>query len=383
MARDLGTEQDRLEHLVSFEKTARSEKHISTLDGVRGVAALTVFFHHAIFTSVDDNSWPLLLRPLISLSRAGQYGVDLFFTLSGYLITSILIAGKDQDYWLKAFYVKRFTRILPIYFLTLVGLAIWLPGSADYIILSLLFIANFARYFKVDAVGPFWTLAIEEQFYIFWPWIVRSVTVRMLKRVSLGVVIAEPFIRLIAIVSGRHYFMYTMFHCDGLALGALLACQVLDRDHESQLRRSLRALAVGALLYGLYVTAVEAPIIGHAIDALAYTGIGLLAYALISFAVTIPKSKSIRWLSGAILVFFGNISYAFYMTHLYIFMGFDQLFGPLNRASPSYIFVRLITVLFATSALCFVLRHCIELPAMELRDKLLGRSHATHRRFPR
>ena len=350
----------------------RADAHISTLDGVRGIAALTVFFHHAIFTSADADRWPPILQPLIGLSHFGQYGVDLFFALSGYLITSILIAGKSRPNWLSDFYVKRFTRILPVYLITLIGLAILLPGSGQYIVLSLLFIANFARFFKVEVVGPFWSLAIEEQFYAFWPVIVRSVSINRLRQIALGVVIAEPFIRLAAIATGRHFFIYTMFHCDGLAFGALLACQVLDRDIAGQIRKCRSALVAGAALYFLYMVAVEAPIVGHVIDALAYTAIGLITYAIVGFAVSIPRSPMVRWLAIPSLVFFGEISYAFYMAHLYIFMAFDNLFGPLNRESPAHIFVRLITVLVVTSAICVASRHLIELPALRLRPKLFS-----------
>ena len=94
-------------------------------------------------------------------------------SLSGFLITSLLIKDRESAAYYHDFYWKRALRILPVYLLCLAGVLLFVPGSARFALLALLFVANFARVFHVQPEGPFWSLAIEEQFYIFWPTLVR------------------------------------------------------------------------------------------------------------------------------------------------------------------------------------------------------------------
>ena len=330
---------------------------------MRGIAALAVFFHHALFTSIDPLVWPAIYRPVIALSHFGQYGLDLFFVLSGYLITSILIASRARTDYFRRFYVNRFTRILPIYLVVLLGVLAFVPGSAAYVALSALFIANFAQLFHVaSAIGPFWTLAIEEQFYLGWPFLVRSRPAERLRQIAVGILVAEPLLRLADIAIGHHNFHFTFFHLDGLALGALLACR-----HGTA--RLALPFIVGAAGYALSRYAFGVPYLDAPIEALQLTSIGLMGYAVVGAVA--ENIGPTAWLGTPVLVFFGQISYALYLIHLYIFMAFDARFGPVTGVEPQRLAIRLIAVLIVTVILCVISRRLIELPAMSLRKRFV------------
>jgi peptidoglycan/LPS O-acetylase OafA/YrhL len=336
------------------------------LDGIRGVAVLAVFFHHALFTAINPADWPAAYQPLIQLSHFGQYGLDLFFVLSGYLITTILIGKKDSPRYFREFYVNRFTRIIPIYAVVLAVVAALVPHSASYVVISVLFVANFAQLFHVTVVGPFWTLAIEEQFYIVWPFLVRGCSRVRLRRIAIGILIAEPLLRLSDIAIGHHNFRFTFFHADGLAFGAVLACQVCRPAQ----RTVFCALAIGAAFYGLSLFGAADQLLSAVFEALQPTSVGLIAYGLVAGAIGGSTRRAVRWLSLPFLIFFGQISYCFYLIHIYVFMAFDATFGPIQGADPVAALLRLFVVLAATTALCVLSRKFIELPAMSLRRRL-------------
>src|SRR5271154_6846259 len=159
----------------------RTFVHLREMDGVGGLAALMVFFHHVCFTSIPAGAWSLPVRLLRTLSAQGSYGVDLFFVLSGFLITSLLLEARARPAYYHDFYWKRALRILPLYILCMLGVLFFVPGSRGYVILCALFISNFAWLFHVETAGPFWTLAIEEQFYLIWPTVVRRRSVAELR----------------------------------------------------------------------------------------------------------------------------------------------------------------------------------------------------------
>ncbi len=338
-------------------------RHIPALGGLRGIAALAVLFHHAVFTAIDPAQWPVAYRPIIALSHFGQYGLDLFFVLSGYLITTILVGSRGRPDYFRRFYVNRLTRILPIYLVVLLGVLAFVPGSTGYVVLSALFIVNFAPLFHVSMMlGPFWTLAIEEQFYLAWPFLAHRFSRERLAHIAIAILIAEPVLRLIDIAIHHHNFQFTFFHLDGLALGALLACRPA--------RSSMVPFAVGAVIYALSLHSFEVPFVDAPLEALRLTCVSLMAYAVIGFAIDRGQTKAVRWLGLPLLVFFGQISYGLYLIHLYMFKTFDALFGPVAGVDPRHLAVRMVTVLVVTIILSVISRHFIELPAMALRKRL-------------
>ena len=148
--------------LPEREPVAGRIRHIPELDGIRGIAALAVFFHHVCFTSVHVDAQPGWSRSIVVLfhmAAFGDRGVDLFFALSGYLITSILLQERRSSRYYQDFYWKRALRILPIYMVSLLGVSIFLHQTA-YVAMAAVFVVNFAGVLHVHGFGPFWTLSI-------------------------------------------------------------------------------------------------------------------------------------------------------------------------------------------------------------------------------
>jgi peptidoglycan/LPS O-acetylase OafA/YrhL len=159
-------------------------RRVPQLDGLRAIAILMVFAHHALHV-------PFLWT-----------GVDLFFVLSGYLITGILLKAKPGravgGYW-KPFYLRRASRILPPYIglLAVLAFTFHVPWSHIWYWYAF-FGANFALAFgkaTVDAMTPLWSLAVEEQFYFLWPWVVLWCSRRSLKRISIAILLFCPLAR--------------------------------------------------------------------------------------------------------------------------------------------------------------------------------------------
>ena len=361
---------------ISIPSAVRSRPylpHIPELDGIRGLAALAVFCHHLLFTSIPfpERGGPVLLC-VWRVSRAGAYGVDLFFVLSGFLITSIILIERDQPHFYWNFYWKRALRIFPLYAVSLACLAALLPASRPYVMFSALFVANFAPAFHVVADGPFWTLAIEEQFYTVWPQFAKRLTVERLRQLAFVIVAAGLLLRLGAASLGHHNFRYTFFHCDGLALGAILACQSMVPS--TGRRRGRSEVLQAAAAFVLLLLTFAFPLAGRwlpFVEALQVLAVSLTGYSLVAMTVRYSGSPALGVLRTPFLRFFGFISYCLYMSHLYLMRFYDWHFGPPEPTAAMHLVARFLAVLALTVIVCLLSRYTVELPAMKLRRYML------------
>ncbi len=360
--------------------TGRHLVHIRELDGLRGIAAIMVFFHHVCFTSIDPAKWGPGIRFLYNLSHGGFAGVDVFFVLSGFLITSLLIEDRSDPAYYHNFYWKRALRILPLYAICLLAVFAFVPNTGGYVLLSALFISNFAHLFHVSSNGPFWTLAIEEQFYLLWPTVVRKRSIAKLGRWALGIGIGAIILRLIAACVGHHNYYFTFFHCDGLALGAYLACRFESRhqDSPSRINSGLAGLFLSsAALFVVSAFLLRGDSISPRVEAFGaaalQTALTLLCGALVGYLISRSGNPSLGFLRSGLLPFMGLISYALYMTHLYVLDGYDHFRGPLPDGNLTQYWLRFFAVLGITVALCLASRYLIELPATSLRKYVLKR----------
>ncbi len=142
-----------------------------------GVAILAVVFFHGFAYSAPHFPWhSRLAGALFHLTSFGWTGVNLFFTLSGFLITGNLIDSDGKPNFYLRFYIRRALRILPAYFLVLIVLGLTRTASLNYLAVCVMFLANWP---KLLLHGSFvlypvlWALAVEEQFYAVWPWLYR------------------------------------------------------------------------------------------------------------------------------------------------------------------------------------------------------------------
>ena len=356
--------------------TRRRLVHVRELDGVRGIAALVVLFHHVFYTSVPVEGWGRGVRLLSAVSHYGFAGVDLFFVLSGFLISSLLIEDRGSPRYYHDFYWKRALRILPLYFVCLAGVRIFYPHSGTYVLASALFIANFAWLFHIDPAGPFWTLAIEEQFYLIWPTVVRRRSIDAISRWAMAIGFGAVALRLMAAYTGHHNYQFTFFRCDGLAMGAWLACR-FERWNRLNVQSTREKSAwAGGLVVALVLALVSNRMHGGPRTeaysaAFLQTAITLFAGSLIALLLVHRGKSYLSIFRSRLLTFFGLISYAFYMTHWYILYLYDHFRGPLPEGDLGAYALRFFTVLGVTVAVALISRYLLELPASSLRRYVL------------
>lgn len=297
------------------------------------MAILLVMAHHFEMYggTADATVWPD--EVVFKLSRLGWTGVDLFFVLSGFLITRILYHTKNSGRYFRTFYARRVLRIFPLYygflFLLLVGVPVIVEvGPAFRSLLDeQLWYWTYLVNLKIGieggpeyiAIGHFWTLAIEEQFYLMWPVIVFLLGRRGIMFVCAACVV-ESIVFRVAMIWGGYSAAYVMTpaRLDALTTGAFLAiafsspraCEIVKRYTRPSLV-ILPLLLVGLSGWGRHLDSWDLPI-----ATVGLTLIALFFGATLSLAVTSPPYALVpRLLANRFLRFFGRYSYALYVFH--------------------------------------------------------------------
>jgi peptidoglycan/LPS O-acetylase OafA/YrhL len=329
-----------------------SSKHIPALDGVRGIAILGVLFVH---------SYGLITRLLSEqtaqsfglVADAGSFGVDLFFALSGFLITGVLLDTKDSPNYFRNFYARRFLRLFPVYYAYLFLAAVVFPivhlllrtSMADYDgnwWWYILYLCNWkpGHASSDPLLGHFWSLAIEEQFYLLWPAVVRLLPRRVLWVACASMIAASVMIRCswaFSDVNWNTIYRLTITRLDTLALGALVALAL--RSPRVRPRAVLHAsklvwLGLGSfLLIGVYAGGFSWKLLPiHTFGALA-AGIGFAGVVL--YAATCQSGFIYRVLTSSLLTGYGKYSYAIYVSHIAVFAHFSWVEAWLLRHVPA------------------------------------------------
>ncbi len=304
--------------------------YIPELQGLRGLAVLSVVIFHCHLRLVG--TW------IHYASLWGWAGVNLFFVLSGFLITSILLEARDKPRYFRNFYGRRALRIWPVYVLVLVtcySLAPWFLGESVAVAIKsapwlayIFFVQNLFHLTLPGAITPTWSLAIEEQYYVLWAPLVRWVRQPLLLVAMLALALAgSPLL--------RHVHppwitpTYTLGHLDGIALGSLLALGL----YTLALRRRIwLGIGLGAMIAGFWATATIAGGTAFLDSALAVGFAGAVLAAIASTGARNPLSALLR---RGPLAFYGRISYGLYMTHIMVmiyFGWFDALMDPYGTA---------------------------------------------------
>jgi peptidoglycan/LPS O-acetylase OafA/YrhL len=352
--------------------------HFRELDGLRGIAALLVFFHHLCNATISPANWTPVILELRSVFEFGVAGVDIFFVLSGFLITSLLLRDRTRPAYYRNFYWKRILRIAPVYILCLLGALFFIPHSGAYILLSALFLANFANVIHIQSFGPFWSLAIEEQFYLLWPTVVRRRSVATLARWALAIAVFSMVFRFVAAAFGHHNYLLTFLRSDSLAVGALLACR-FERSQREHLPLSSDTPIFAALLitgiflcFGAAHVANSSSTVPVAFAAPIFqTAVTFICGGLVALTIAYTGSKALSPLRGRFFTFFGLISYALYMVHLYVMWSYDYFRGSLVPGDTRGYVIRLIAVFAISIVVSLLLRYVVELPALSLRKRVL------------
>ena len=311
------------------ERVWNPNEHCLELDGVRGVAILTVTLYR--FCKELDPSASPVLDWIKDASVVGSRGVDLFFVLSGFLITGILLRTKSSQGYFRNFMVRRALRIFPLYFGAL-ALCLWvLPACLGTSVFDVprneqgylwTYLSNVRMSWEnAWCFGPldhFWSLAVEEHFYLVWPLVVFCLSPKNLLRLSIGLVIGVGLVRAAASLRPEWSVavdVLTLFRCDALAFGAIAAILMHTLRADDQVAR-VRRVSVLALPFVLLV-AVGLTLLGKRFLTIPHTVVPMVCGAALLVLVTGPKlGLPSRIMQSSTLRWFGRYSYGMYVVQL-------------------------------------------------------------------
>jgi peptidoglycan/LPS O-acetylase OafA/YrhL len=300
--------------------------HCPELDGVRGIAILLVTLYRFMKEWDPSSHWTLAWAR--NACEIGERGVDLFFVLSGFLITGILLHSKSSKGYFKNFIVRRTLRIFPLYFTTLLVCLFLLPNILSTDVFELpranqgflwTYTSNvYMAWTNTWCFGPldhFWSLAVEEHFYLLWPAIVFFLSPKALLRLTIGMVVAVGAMRTVFALRPEYSVAIdtlTLFRCDALALGAMLAVIISQGIPANLVDRLakwvLPCLVVSGLLVALW---------GKRLMGLPHTLFGCLWFTALAVVVTRTRSHSLsRCLRASWLQWLGRYSYGMYVFQL-------------------------------------------------------------------
>jgi peptidoglycan/LPS O-acetylase OafA/YrhL len=384
--------------LIEWQGISEEWRVIPGLDGLRAIAILLVFASHS------------------DLMEFGWVGVQLFFVLSGFLITGILLEMKEslprREYFVK-FYGRRFLRIFPLYYFYLASMAV-----VAYGLLSLGFRRNYMEnffhqvwyavlyvydlFYRTPSFQPsqfldhFWSLSVEEQFYIVWPLLLLLATEKHLKGLFLSFIILAPIFRWLLYlfyVSGSPLwpfrepiglviYSWPLSHLDAFALGAYISRYSIPQPRQKLL---LLALLVPVLGFGTTYLASGSvgPIAALGFNLQLESGYQFIwAHSLLNFFFALliycvaREKVFVRFLELPWLRYLGKISYGMYVYHLAL-IWFTNRFFEKQLHIQSGIWAKAAVALAATILISTLSYFLLEKPVLNLKDRFFSRPHAT------
>lgn len=311
-------------------------RYIPELTGLRGLAVLVVMLYHFMnLPFTPQNSWDYAFH---QVALTGWVGVDIFFCLSGYLITTILLNTKQSAHYYSSFYIKRLFRIFPLYYLYLAFVFLVLfpftfhrvsAAEQSSILVAQqdqpyfwLYLSNIKQFFRHvffgAALGHMWSLSIEEQFYLIWPMVVYKCSPKALKRILIGVMLISLLIRIVFNlngVAGLLTYTFTFTRMDALAYGAFVAVLLKEplAINYTQIKRFFYACMV--ILIGFFLWQGPWPNSTAGMNTVGFTLIGITTALLILLLQAGAPSAIKRFFSSWFLKFLGKYSYALYIFH--------------------------------------------------------------------
>jgi len=301
------------------------------LDVLRFVAFLAVFMHHALPRDagvyISNGLSPAATQWLLTAKSAGAFGLDLFFALSAYLITELLLRehASRGSFSVSAFYIRRALRIWPLYFTFLALTVLVVPTifpkdsfGPIYIVSFALFVGNWVcatNGIPFSVASPLWSISVEEQFYIGWPLLLRFFGVKRIKQLAVGMLVLAVVTRIVLVIYGVEHpgvWCNTLARLDPIALGAILAFSLRGRAPQinNTLRLLLCAVAVASwLLIARYLSQ-------DGTSSVATYALSGLASVMLLFAFLRAEAPLLRVPPFSWLVHLGRISYGLYVFHL-------------------------------------------------------------------
>ena len=357
--------------------SAPQMKRIQELDGLRAVAALMVIAWHYI--GIPDGPGFGLWR----IFYLGHFGVDLFFVLSGFLITTILLENRESHTFFSSFYGRRALRIWPVYYLMCATCFIgWLSGKSPTLFQGAVpgwtYIFGIQNFWmaKLQNYGAFWlsgtwSLAIEEQFYLVFPLIVRLVPVKILPKILIAAVVVCPLGRLADSFTRDQfgYYVLPQFRVDVLSIGALIAWWRLYGMKDAAVSNKVKLV--------LWYSLVLPPLIWLSGSRTFHAAAWQHTFAMIFFGALLywvlerQGASKLKWLRGPVASFFAKTSYSAYLTHhwvayiIFAALGIERTVRTFSGVATTF------ASFVATFSLCALSYRYLEKPLIEL----------SHRRF--
>ena len=380
-------------------------QRLLALDGIRGLALIAVLCFHYAATWVPRNP---VDRLVLGVFNSGWTGVDLFFVLSGFLITGILLDTRDDAHYFRNFYARRTLRIFPLYYGVLAAVMIAAPAliprvrTMDMLVTlresgvwfwTYLINVRIAAVHSWDPAVPgrlmhFWSLAVEEQFYLLWPLIVLAAGRKKLLWVCGGVVLMAFGVRLALILMDSGPvpgFAYTRFvsgyvllpaRADTLAVGAAIACMTRTPGGYAWMRRrATPALAVSLIaLVAIAIPRGSLSEYSPIVEIIGYPLLALACASLIVIAMNPAPSITRRSFEWRPLRKVGMLAYGMYVFHYPLRYELAGVASRLQRVAPNgptmlpelLAFIALGFV--ATLAIAFVSWRCYEAPILRLKQ---------------
>ena len=352
--------------------------YLPSLDGLRFFAFLAVFRAHAAPRPMRA-SFPWLgpFAPVVdSVFRAGLYGVDLFFVLSAFLITGLLMREAEAQgrIGIGAFYVRRALRIWPLYYAAIAFFVFVVPRiivddfPLPHVVGFSLLVGNWANLIygtPKSVASPLWSISVEEQFYLAWPLLIAAFGVRRIPHIAVGALALTFAARAIIMLDGgRHDLWHNTFtRLDSIALGALIA--VLTRRGVPSLSGRARVSLVGA---GVLVWIVAAHLFFRTMPQLSFPLVSLASAAMLVAAFDPPTGRA-SWLAQPWLVYLGRISYGLYVFHQFGIQLVVQRAPSLPNRTATMI-VQLALAFGITVGLAALSYHFLERPFLKLKARV-------------
>ncbi|WP_051978146.1 acyltransferase family protein [Edaphobacter aggregans] len=314
-----------------------SLKHIRALDGVRGLAILLVFLFHLLSSNHAPSGSPLI-GVILKLRDTGWIGVDLFFALSGFLITGILFDTLASQHYFRNFYIRRALRIFPLYYGVLLVLFLlvrpdWRQGRQFYLLP--VYLQNTSLWWNApdsgiikSLTGHLWSLAVEEQFYLVWPLVVFCIRDRRkLLWIALAVVLIAPVLRTLLLTHGgsiQATYKTTLCRADSLLAGAALALAIRGPRRAAILRAAAPLFWLAILACALLAWKTGSFFWGDnfAVNTIGYSLLAVAGTSLI--ALCLRAGSTAKLMSISPLRWLGKYSYGIYVIHQMTFMAYQS-----------------------------------------------------------
>ncbi len=309
-------------------------KYYYNLDGIRGIAALIIVIFH--FFTYSNSEY---LSNLIFYQKAtefGQHGVSLFFVLSGFVITRILITTRENADYFSNFYKRRVLRILPLYYLFLFVFYFVLPLLFGEKVIDFklqlpfyLYIQNLTEVLNIQASGPghYWSLAVEEHFYLLWPLVILLVHPKNIGKLIGIIFLLILVLKYLMLNKGLPINIFTFTRIDQIMMGAYLAILELNGffNRKGALNKmvliGLSTIPIGILVYYF------SDLFYYLKEIMKYPLLGLFFFSLIGGLIILDEKNIFnRVLAGKILQYLGRISYGIYVWHIFALIVLSKLF---------------------------------------------------------